>query len=66
MAIIGFIFMFCVMCLFTLFMLYLMLAPEPFGLSKSERFYGLVVCVFVGLGWYWLLHDVAISVGGIG
>lgn len=66
MAMIGFIFMFCVMCFCTLVMVYLMLAPEPFGLAKSDRFYGLGGCILVGLGWYWLFHDVNITVGGIG
>lgn len=65
MAIIGFIFLFCVMCLFTLLVTYLVLAPEPFGLSKSERLYGLIGYALVGFGWYWLFSDVTISIGGV-
>lgn len=68
MAIIGFIFMFLLLCYLTFALVgSVYIAGALTGtISKGQQLFTLIAGVILGLGWYWLFHDVTISVGGIG
>lgn len=67
MAIIGFIFCFLGLCYATVFLFVCAIGQEFFSgtFGKVDIFAYILGAVLVGLGWYHLLKDVTISVGGI-
>ena len=68
MAIIGFIFMFLFLCYLTTVLLLSVagILALTGKISKVQQLFTLITGVSLGLGWYWLFHDVSITVGGIG
>lgn len=67
MAVIGFIVCFLVLCYATVFLFVCAIAQDALSgrFDKSDIFAYILGAIIVGLGWYYLLKDVTISVGGI-
>lgn len=67
MAIIGFIVCFLVLCYATVFLFVCAVTQDALygSFDKSDIFAYILRAVIIGLGWYCLLKDVTISIGGI-